>query len=87
MLTIPFMSPLSELKKIVSRAGQTLHGSEAEQVGTYQVLCAEYCGLNHSYMYSAVKVLPKNDYNKWMAEQLKKTGVAIRIMTQQQRHN
>jgi|SRR3972149_6659240 len=40
----------------------------AEEIGTYQVFCAEYCGLNHSYMYSAVKVIPENEFNKWFAE-------------------
>lgn len=40
----------------------------AEKAGTYQVFCAEYCGLNHSYMYSAVKVIPENEFNKWLAD-------------------
>ncbi|MGA8263005.1 MAG: cytochrome c oxidase subunit II [Ignavibacteriaceae bacterium] len=45
----------------------------AQELGTYQVLCAEYCGLNHSYMYSAVKVIPQKDFDKWMAEKAPKT--------------
>ncbi len=47
----------------------------AQELGTYQVLCAEYCGLNHSYMYSAVKVIPEKDFNNWLAAKAKKINV------------
>jgi cytochrome c oxidase subunit II len=33
--------------------------------GEYDIFCAEYCGLNHSGMYTAVKVLPQADFDKW----------------------
>jgi cytochrome c oxidase subunit II len=36
------------------------------RVGNYDVLCAEYCGLRHSYMYSTVAVLTQGDYNNWL---------------------
>lgn len=35
------------------------------QVGEYEVECAEYCGTDHSYMYSRVVVLPKAEYEAW----------------------
>ncbi|NVO20992.1 MAG: cytochrome c oxidase subunit II [Bacteroidetes bacterium] len=35
--------------------------------GTYDLFCAEYCGLRHSYMLSAVKVLPQDQFNAWFA--------------------
>ncbi len=38
---------------------------QAEKLGTYNILCAEYCGLRHSYMLSKVKVLSEKDYEKW----------------------
>ena len=38
---------------------------QAEKLGTYNILCAEYCGLRHSYMLSKVKVLPQDEYEKW----------------------
>ena len=31
----------------------------------YDIACAEYCGLNHSMMYSQVKVLPAEKFYKW----------------------
>jgi len=35
-------------------------------LGDYNVLCAEYCGLNHSYMESKVRVVSAEDYQKWL---------------------
>jgi cytochrome c oxidase subunit II len=36
------------------------------QVGVYDIECAEYCGLNHSYMLGKVIVLPENEYLAWV---------------------
>lgn len=41
---------------------------EANETGRYDVLCAEYCGLQHAYMTTKVKVLPENEYDNWLAE-------------------
>lgn len=38
------------------------------QVGDYDMFCAEYCGLQHSYMYTAVKVMPKEQFEEWIAD-------------------
>lgn len=35
------------------------------EVGTYDVLCAQYCGLRHSDMLSKVIVLSEKDFDKW----------------------
>jgi cytochrome c oxidase subunit 2 len=34
-------------------------------VGTYEILCTEYCGLLHSSMLSKARVLEQSDYDKW----------------------
>jgi len=36
--------------------------------GNFNLFCAEYCGLQHSYMTSGVKVLSQSDFNKWYAD-------------------
>jgi len=33
--------------------------------GMFNIQCAEYCGLNHSYMYAKLVVLPDADFDKW----------------------
>ncbi len=38
---------------------------KAQKEGTYNILCAEYCGQRHSYMLSKVKVLSQKEYEKW----------------------
>ena len=35
------------------------------EVGSYDVLCAEYCGLQHSYMLTKVTVVPEEEFNQW----------------------
>jgi cytochrome c oxidase subunit II len=37
-------------------------------VGEYEVLCTEYCGLNHSSMLSKARILEQADYDKWFSE-------------------
>ncbi|MFT3740472.1 MAG: c-type cytochrome [Breznakibacter sp.] len=39
-----------------------------EATGEYDLYCAEYCGLNHSYMISVVKVLPSDEFEKWYTD-------------------
>jgi len=39
-----------------------------QQVGDYELFCTEYCGLQHSYMHTRVKVLPEEEYNAWISD-------------------
>lgn len=47
----------------------------SDRVGRYDIACAEYCGLNHSYMYSAVRVMDRPDFDAWFAAASAKAGV------------
>jgi cytochrome c oxidase subunit 2 len=38
----------------------------ANQVGDYDIFCAEYCGMGHSKMLSKVHVLSQADYDAWL---------------------
>jgi cytochrome c oxidase subunit 2 len=40
----------------------------SDREGEYEVFCAEYCGLRHSYMSSKVRVLPKEEFDKWLGD-------------------
>ncbi|HLN56349.1 MAG TPA: cytochrome c oxidase subunit II [Bacteroidales bacterium] len=40
----------------------------SDREGDYDLYCAEYCGLRHSYMNSTVRVLPKEEYDKWYSD-------------------
>jgi cytochrome c oxidase subunit II len=37
----------------------------AQKEGIYDIFCAEYCGLRHSYMTTAVYVMPQPSFDKW----------------------
>ena len=39
------------------------------QIGSYAVQCVELCGLYHSYMWEAVKVVSADDFNSWITGQ------------------
>jgi len=39
-----------------------------QREGIYDLFCAEYCGLQHSYMYSNVKVMEPEDFESWMKD-------------------
>lgn len=39
--------------------------------GNFDLFCAEYCGLNHSYMITMVKVLPEAQFNAWYVDTTK----------------
>ncbi len=41
---------------------------EPQKQGTYELFCAEYCGLQHSYMYSYVKVIEDTAFQSWMVD-------------------
>lgn len=36
-----------------------------QKTGTYDLYCTEYCGLRHSYMYTAVVVMEPDQFEKW----------------------
>lgn len=39
-----------------------------QKIGNFEVFCAEYCGLQHSYMYSNVKVMEASDFKTWITD-------------------
>lgn len=39
---------------------------QATEAGSYDIMCAEYCGLNHSYMLGKIIAMPESEYNVWL---------------------
>jgi cytochrome c oxidase subunit 2 len=46
------------------------------QAGTFDVMCSQYCGLEHSHMLTKILVLPEEEFLKWYQE--KKGGVVAK---------
>jgi len=60
-----FFIPAFRLKKDVFPNRERIAWFIAEKKGVYDIACAEYCGLNHSYMYSKIFVLSEQDFENW----------------------
>ena len=61
-----FFIPAFRLKKDVFPNRERIAWFIAEQEGEYDIACAEYCGLNHSYMYAKIIVLNQEEFNNWL---------------------
>jgi cytochrome c oxidase subunit 2 len=40
-----------------------------DKVGTYNVVCTELCGFGHATMRALVKVVPQEQFDKWLSNQ------------------
>jgi cytochrome c oxidase subunit II len=70
-----FYMPAFRVKEDVIPGRKNYMWFEPKEEGRYQVECAEYCGLSHSYMLSQVYVLPADKYNTWL------TAAALKLNT------
>jgi cytochrome c oxidase subunit II len=67
-----FYLPAFKIKQDAVPGMETRLWFEPTRTGTYDVLCAEYCGLQHSYMLTKVAVVPEADFNQWLKQMQKK---------------
>ena len=61
-----FYIPKFRIKKDVYPNQNRMVWFEANELGNFDIACAEYCGLNHSYMYNKVKVMPQQEFSVWL---------------------
>jgi len=66
-----FYIPKFRIKKDVYPNQNRMVWFEANELGDFDIACAEYCGLNHSYMYNKVKVIPQEDFTVWLNSEVK----------------
>lgn len=62
-----FFVPAFRIKKDVYFGRERETWFIANEIGEYDIACAEYCGLNHSYMYSKIFVMPEDEFDSWLA--------------------
>jgi cytochrome c oxidase subunit 2 len=60
--------PAYRLKSDIVPGRQKVMWFIPEKEGDYDLYCAEYCGLRHSYMKSMVKVLSKEKFTAWYGD-------------------
>lgn len=59
---------------------------QAKEVGTFDILCAEYCGLQHATMLTRLKVFSEEEFNRWYQEKeidLKEIPRGLRLLQEQ----
>jgi cytochrome c oxidase subunit 2 len=66
-----FYVPAFRIKMDTVPGMQTYAWFNSGEPSQYDILCAEYCGVRHSYMLSKVVVVPKEEFEEWL-----KTGEA-----------
>ena len=64
-----FFIPSYRIKQDVLPTMTTHVWFKAASAGTFDILCTQYCGLQHSKMLSQVFVVPAADFDKWYAGQ------------------
>ncbi len=58
---------------------------KSDKVGRYDIACAEYCGLNHSAMYSAVYIMEQQDFDAWYGSESAKAGLKPLLTAQEKK--
>ena len=60
-----FYIPAFRIKEDIVPGREKMAWFIPQQEGLFDLFCAEYCGLNHSYMINLVKVMPEEQFNAW----------------------
>ena len=60
-----FFVPAFRIKMDTVPGMQTHAWFQAQREGSYDILCAEYCGLRHANMLSTVEVMDPDDFRTW----------------------
>ncbi len=60
-----FFLPAFRVKEDVVPGRANYYWIRTNDVANYYAACAEYCGLNHSYMYATVRVIPEEEFRIW----------------------
>jgi cytochrome c oxidase subunit 2 len=77
--------PAFRIKKDVIPNKENLMWFKTSKVASYDVACAEYCGLRHSYMYTKVVSQDSADFEAWYrATSLKQSKIYQPILTKTQ---
>ncbi len=61
-----FFVPAFRIKKDVLPNRYGVSWFEANQIGVYDLFCAEYCGSKHSQMIGKVRIVSEQDYKVWL---------------------
>ena len=64
-----FAIPSYRIKVDAVRGLKTYVWFNADKVGEYDILCTEFCGVDHAYMTAKLKIVPEEEYNTWLEQE------------------
>jgi len=44
------------------------------ELGDFDLICSAYCGVSHSYMTAVIRIVPQDEFDKWLTAQKFKTA-------------
>lgn len=66
--------PAFRVKEDVIAGRKNYLSFKPDEVGHFDIACAEYCGLRHSMMYTELVVMSENDFEDWYGGKIKSTS-------------
>ncbi|MFN2353426.1 MAG: cytochrome c oxidase subunit II [Desulfopila sp.] len=63
-----FSLPAYRVKVDAVPGMETYAWFEADRVGDFDILCTEYCGVDHSSMVAKLHIVPEEEYLQWLEE-------------------
>ncbi len=70
-----FFVPAFRIKQDLVPGLNTYVWFEPREIGSFDILCAEYCGLQHAYMLATLKVVSEQDFLRWYNNEAKGTTI------------
>ncbi len=64
-----FYIPSYRIKVDAVRGLTTYAWFNADKIGEYDILCTEFCGVDHAYMTAKLKIVPEDEYNTWLEKE------------------
>jgi len=72
-----FYAPAFRIKQDAVPGMTTYLWFQSTEVGSFDVLCSQYCGLEHSHMMTKIIALPEQEFTQWY--QSKKQQLATKV--------
>jgi cytochrome c oxidase subunit II len=63
-----FSLPAFRIKVDAVAGMETYAWFNADRIGEFDILCVEYCGVDHSAMTAKLRIVPEEEYHSWLEE-------------------
>jgi cytochrome c oxidase subunit II len=64
-----FYIPSYRIKVDAVRGLTTYAWFNADKIGEYDIMCTEFCGVDHAYMVAKLKIVAEDEYKTWLEEE------------------